>query len=230
MEDFVVKPDAADNTLVQFEFPFKLEGKATDSELIETLEDGDILIDGMAVSFDGVDRENENFKEGCLQEGIKSFLDGGAALCYHHKHDKVLGRVMEMVEVPGKGYKVKARVDGAIAKHPELGTIYSQIKNGSLKNFSLGGFFKRELTPDGARISAVDPTELSVTGVPVLANGTQFSVVGGKALENFAPEPEEDNAPDYKAVLDGLDNFEASLDVFTGETPSSKLADCQAAL
>jgi hypothetical protein len=34
-------------------------------------------------------------------------------------------------------------VDGAIRSHPELGTLYQQIKNGTLTGLSLAGYFKR---------------------------------------------------------------------------------------
>jgi hypothetical protein len=49
-----------------------------------------------------------------------------------------------MAEVPGVGIRVKARVDGAIRSHPELGTLYHQIKNGTLTGLSLAGYFKRD--------------------------------------------------------------------------------------
>lgn len=185
--ELFVQPLPTDSDTFAFNFPFQLDVKALEDgspgELVHELDDGDLIIEGMAVSFSGVDRENENFAPGCLKEGLKAFLAGPAALCFHHKHAQVLGRVLEMEEVEGKGIRMKARVDGAIKNHPELGTIYAQIKNGTLRHLSLGGFFRRTLTSVGQRISHVDPTELSVTGVPVMADGTSFAVVAGKALE-----------------------------------------------
>ncbi len=110
-------------------------------------------------------------------------------MAFHHDHKMVLGKVLDMKEVAGKGLWVKARVDGAIARHPVLGTIYEQIKNETLSSLSLGGFFKRAATAAGTRIVDMDFVELSVTGTPTLAKGTSFSVVAGKALQStYVPD------------------------------------------
>jgi HK97 family phage prohead protease len=137
-----------------------------------------MLLEGFAVIFAGLDREAENFAPGCLTRACKAFLEGSAPLCFHHKTADVLGKVLEMNEVPGVGIRVKARVDGAIKTHPTLGTLYQQVKDGTLTGLSLGGFFKRL----GNKIVEVDPTELSVTGVPTHTRPA-FAVVSGKALE-----------------------------------------------
>lgn len=180
----MVKPLEGHDDLVQFRFDFTLEGKAVDevqSQVVTETEDGDLLIEGYAAVFDGIDRAGENFAPGAFQEGIKSFLNGQAALCYHHKHDKCLGKVLALEEEEGKGLKMRARVDGAIRNHPELGTIYQQIKRGTLNALSVGGLFKRALTEAGQKITAVDFSEVSVTPVPCHP-GTSFAVVAGKAL------------------------------------------------
>lgn len=209
-----VRPLKEDNSVVAFQFPFQLAGKSLDdgarASVVTEQDNGDLLIDGMAAVFDGLDRQSEQFAPGSLAAGIKAFLAGGAPLCFHHKHDQVLGRVLEMEEVEGKGIRALARVDGAIKNHPVLGTIYEQIKNGSIASYSLGGFFKRAMTPNGPRIVHVDPTELSATAVPVMANGTQFSVIAGKALENFNTDPIPDELSEgvlvqLSSVLDGLE-------------------------
>jgi HK97 family phage prohead protease len=158
---------------------FQYGGKASN---VYELSDGDLIIEGFAADFSGVDREDENFTDGAFQRGIKSFLDGPASLCYHHKHAMVLGKVLNLEEVPGRGLKMRARIDGAIKNHPELGVIYEQIKRGTLTALSVGGFFKRKLTNAGHRICDVDFTEISVTGVPV-HTGPAFAVVAGKALQ-----------------------------------------------
>lgn len=166
--------------LVEFTFPFSLEGKA-ETGIVEELEDGDLIIDGWAASFDGIDRQGENFIPGAFQRGIKAFLEGSAPLCYHHKPDHVLGKVLALEEIEGKGLRMRARVDGAIRSHPVLGTLYTQIKRGTLKNLSVGGYFKRVATAAGKRIGDMDFTEISITGVPVHTKPA-FSVVAGKAL------------------------------------------------
>jgi HK97 family phage prohead protease len=145
-------------------------------------EDGDLILEGWAAEFEGIDRHGENFAPGAFERGIKAFLDGPATLAYHHKHDHVLGKVLDLREVPGRGLWMRARVDGAIRTHPVLGTIYSQIRRGTLRALSVGGFFRRVLTPAGYRIGDMDFTEISVTGVPAHVKPA-FSVVAAKALE-----------------------------------------------
>lgn len=191
--DLFVNPVKGDEDLFAFRFDFVPEGKAVEGgndSVVTEDENGDLIIEGYAAVFDGLDRQNENFAEGAFQQGIKSFLSGQSSLCFHHKHDKLLGRVLELEEEEGKGLRMKARVDGAIRNHPELGTYYEQIKNGSLNALSVGGFFKRALTAAGRKIIGMDFTEISVTPVPVHP-GTNFAVVAGKALDSGITEPEE---------------------------------------
>jgi HK97 family phage prohead protease len=214
-DSLFVKP-VPESDLVAFQFPFELEGKALDDgstpQVVEALEDGDLIIQGWAAEFDGVDRQGENFTDGAFQRGIKSFLAGGAPLCFHHKHDQVLGQVLDLEEVEGKGLKMRARVDGAIKDHPTLGTIYQQIKRGTLKNLSVGGFFRRTLTPAGYRIGDMDFTEISVTGVPVHPKPA-FSVVAGKALESSdAAQVETPEEYDLSGLNAALDSLSQSLD------------------
>lgn len=184
-----VRPVENDPDLFSYRFDFvpeAPEGKA----LVEEQPNGDLIIEGYAAVFDGQDRQNENFIDGAFQQGIKSFLGGQASLCYHHKHDQLLGKVLDLREEEGKGLKMRARVDGAIAKHPVLGTYYEQIKNGSLNALSIGGFFRRKLTEAGQKIAKCDFTEISVTPVPVHP-GTNFAVVAGKALRDMPTIPDE---------------------------------------
>lgn len=211
--------------IVAFQFPVKLEAKALDDgspgAIVEVLEDGDLIIAGFAAEFEGQDRQGENFTDGAFQRGIKAFLEGPASLCFHHKAEKVLGKVLELTEVPGRGLWMKARVDGAIQKHPELGTLYSQIKKGTLTGLSVGGFFKRMLTAAGRKISDMDFTEISVTPVPMHAKPA-FSVVAGKALEDqivvgdTLPPTDEPYAIDEgKAAAAVLDSLSGVLDSLT---------------
>jgi HK97 family phage prohead protease len=182
--DFFVKPIDGHDDLLAFSYDFGVKALEDGGETVTELENGDLIIEGMAAVFDGVDRQDENFTDGAFQRGIKSFLGGQASLCFHHKNSKCLGKVLDLQEIEGKGLKMKARVDGAIKSHPELGTYYHQIKNGTLSGLSVGGFFKRKLTEKGWRITDMDFTEISVTPVPVHP-GTNFAVVAGKALADL---------------------------------------------
>lgn len=182
---FVKPVEGADDTFA-FSYDFLIEGKAVDNEpqsTVTELENGDLIIEGYAAVFEGIDREGENFMGGAFQRGIKSFLDGQASLCYHHKHDHAIGSVLDLREEEGKGLWMRARVDNQPESSP-LRWIYNGIKKGSMKGLSVGGFFKRKLTGLGWRIADMDFTEISVTPVPVHP-GTNFAVVAGKALEDL---------------------------------------------
>jgi HK97 family phage prohead protease len=187
LSSFSVKPVPEHEDLIAFGYDFSVKALTEEADVVTTEDNGDLIIEGWAADFSGVDRQGENFADGAFQRGIKSFLEGAAALCFHHKTDKVLGKVLDLQEVEGKGLKMRARVDGAIRQHPELGTYYEQIKNGTLKGLSVGGFFKRKLTELGPRIIGVDFTEVSVTGVPVHP-APSFAVVAGKALSIEMPK------------------------------------------
>lgn len=184
-----------------FRFAVPMEQKAlADGEAVTVEDNGDIIIEGYAAVWEGDDREGENFAPGAFQRAAKSFVEGQGALCFHHKHDHVLGRV-ENLEEDGKGLKMKARVDGAIQDHPVLGTIYKQIKSGTLRGLSVGGFFKRAMIEGKRRIADMDFTEISVTGVPV-HTGPSFAVVAGKALASEIKVPE--NVPNPEIPEDEI--------------------------
>lgn len=163
---------------------FELQGKALESKPVTVLEDGDLLIEGWAADFEGLDRQGENFTRGAFEHSIKTFLNGSAALCFHHKHDLAIGSVLELREVEGKGLYMKARVDRQGPSSP-LRYIYDGIRKGSYRGLSVGGFFKRKRTASGWRISSVDFTEVSVTPVPVHPR-TSLAVIAGKALDDAA--------------------------------------------
>ena len=201
-----VKPVDGHDDLFAFNYGFALEGKAAEDTVVTELDDGDLLISGWAATFDGVDREGENFEPGAFQRGIKSFLNGQAALCYHHKHDQGIGKVLKLEEVEGKGLYMEARVDKQEPSSP-LHYIYNGIKKGTYNGLSCGGFFKRRMTERGPRIANMDFTEISVTPVPVHP-GTNFAVIAGKALEQ---EVEEDQP---EAPLEQLERLTASLQTF----------------
>lgn len=222
----VLAPVDGDIEKVSFQFPFQIEGKALgEAPTVEILEDGDLIIEGWASEFEGNDRQGENFAPDAFERSIKGFLDGSAPLCYHHKHDKVLGKVLDLEEVKDRGLRMRARVDGAIKDHPELGAIYHQIKKGTLNALSVGGFFRRKLTGDGPKICDMDFLEISVTGVPVHPKPA-FAVVAGKALDDFPVEPKQKGKGKKKAekeMLRSLDGALSSLEaVFEGKASKPK--------
>jgi hypothetical protein len=191
---------------------FTWEGKALSAvELAE----GDLLLDGLAVVFAGLDRDGENFAPGSFRRAGKAFLEGSAPLCFHHHPSQVIGKVLEAYEVPGIGVRIKARVDGAIKDHPTLGPIYHQIRKGTLTGLSWGGFLKRL----GNMIVDIDPTELSVTGTPTHSQPA-FAVVEGKSLELALVEDELENLTwlrdrlhERDRELDQLDTMVAKINL-----------------
>jgi HK97 family phage prohead protease len=228
-----LRPVEGNDDLFQFRFDFSLEGKAVEDvvqPVVTELDDGDLLIEGYAAVWEGDDRQGENFAPGAFQRGIEKFLKGQAALCYHHKHDKCLGKVLDLKE-EGKGLKMRARVDGAIKGHPELGTIYQQIKRGTYNGLSTFGYFTRGLIEGAKKIVDVDLTEISVTPVPVHP-GTSLAVVAGKALASdiAIPEPpkveedEEIREDDLRAIgylVEELDNFFRRIEDSVGKRKDS---------
>lgn len=201
LTDVLVQPVEGKEDLFKFRFDFGVapEGKSADNLSIDAdsvteLDNGDLRIAGYAAVFDGLDRQNENFVEGAFERGIKSFLNGQAALCFNHEFDKGIGHVEKLEEHEGKGLYMEARVDHQPETSP-LRYIYNAVKKGTYKGLSVGGFFKRKLLPAGFRIADMDFTDVSVCPVAVHP-GTKFSVIAGKALRDIdipaKPEVEED--------------------------------------
>jgi len=197
LEDFMVKPVPGKDELVAFQFDFVLEGKALDNgETAPTVtveENGDLIIEGWAASFEGLDRQGENFVPGAFERGIKSFLNGQAALCFHHQADKGIGTVLGLEEKP-EGLWMRARVDHQPESSP-LRYIYNAVKKGSYKGLSVGGFFKRALVEGRRMIADLDMTEISVTPVAQHPK-TKFAVVAGKALTSDLTAPDGVTLPE----------------------------------
>lgn len=207
--DFFVKAVEGHDDMAAFQFDFELgEGKAlSDSIVEEDVETGDLIIEGYAAVFDGLDREGENFAPGAFTRGCKAFLSHSAPLCFHHSKRDVLGKVLDLREEEGKGLWMRARIDGAIKSHPTLGTIYNQIKRGTFNGLSVQGFFKRALQEGGPKIVDMDFTEISVTAAPV-HTGPRFAVVGSKALSDIEFPGSPDQKEDIRA---GLMEFEGQV-------------------
>lgn len=213
--DFLVRPVEGHPDVLAFRHDFVLEGKAledggTAPTVIEE-ENGDLIIEGWAASFEGLDRQGENFVPGAFQRGIKAFLDGQSALCFHHQNDKGIGSVLDLQE-KDEGLWMKARVDYQPESSP-LRYIYNAVKKGSYKGLSVGGFFKRALVKGRKMIADMDFTEISITPV-AMHRKTKFAVVAGKALDDFVPEaPDDEDAPEEgKAFKESLAGLGEALD------------------
>jgi HK97 family phage prohead protease len=178
-----------------FQFDFALDADAS----VE-LEGKALRIEGYAAGFDR-DREGEAFMPGVFDKGLEKYFKRNPVLCYHHHTDQALG-VVEEAKLDGKGLFVKAKLDD-----PEPGTpladVYNKVKSGTIKGFSVGGIFRRKMTPQGPRIHEADVAEISVTPVP-MEPGSLFALAG-KAFGN---------EPDLGAALAAL---EAAVDTFEGK-------------
>lgn len=166
------------NDSAPFTFDFALDGKA----VVEAEADGCLRIEGYAAGFDR-DRENEAFLPQVFERGFEKYFQSNPILCYHHHTDQALG-VVEDARLDGKGLFIKAKLDD-----PEPGTpladVYNKVKSGTIKGFSVGGIFKRKMTPHGPRIHKADIAEISVTPVP-MEPGSLFALAGkafGSELE-----------------------------------------------
>lgn len=133
---------------------------------VEETERGDLIIRGYAAVWDGEDRVGDSFDAKAFSDGITDFLGSQATLLYHHRKDLPIGKVLELVP-DSYGLRFKARVDGAIATSPQLGTVYQQIRRGTINGVSVGGRFTRSRAGGKSVIQAVDLTEVSLTSQPM---------------------------------------------------------------
>lgn len=176
---------------------------ALDADARVELEGKALRIEGYAAGFDR-DRENEAFERGVFDKGLEKYFQRNPILCYHHHTDQALG-VVEEAKLDGKGLFVKARLDD-----PEPGTpladVYNKVKSGTIKGFSVGGIFKRKMTPKGPRIHEADVAEISVTPVP-MEPGSLFALAG----KAFGTEEE------LEAELAALAKFEAAVTALEGK-------------
>lgn len=219
LADFSIKAVEGHPDVLAFSHDFWLEGKALDNEesapIVSELENGDLIIEGWAASFEGLDREGENFVDGAFQRGMKAFLDGQSALCFHHYNDKGIGTVLDLKEVSGQGLWMKARVDHQPESSP-LRYIYNGIKKGSYKGLSVRGFFKRALVNGRRMIADMDFTEISVTPVAVHPK-TKFAVVAGKALASDLKVPEGVSVPVEGEIRDeDFEMYQHALNLIAG--------------
>ena len=176
---------------------------ALDAEARVELEGKALRIEGYAAGFDR-DREGEAFERGVFDKGLEKYFERNPILCYHHHTDQALG-VVEEAKLDGKGLFVKARLDDPEPNTP-LADVYNKVKSGTIKGFSVGGIFKRKMTPHGPRIHTADIAEISVTPVP-MEPGSLFELAG-KAFGNDA---------DQERAFEALNALSAALDEFEGK-------------
>ena len=153
-----------------------IEGKSMTS-------DG-LLIEGQAGGV-AIDRKGDSFLPGVLARGVQTYMRQNPVLCYHHDTGAALG-VVEKAYADGAGnLRIRARLDD-----PEPGTplsdVWKKVKSGTIKGLSVGGIFKRKMTPEGVRIYAADIYEISITPVPMERNSL-FTVVGKAVGAESAP-------------------------------------------
>jgi len=148
---------------------------------VEEGDDGTLYIEGLAADFE-TDRDAEAFEPGAFQRGLDAYM-ANPVLMHVHRPDEQLGQVTEAT-LGAKGLHVKGEIprppDGTWAAH-----AYNLIKRGMMRGFSVGGAFKRHMTPDGPRIFEVDLQEISVAPIPV--NPRTLYGVAGKA---FGEDPD----------------------------------------
>jgi phage head maturation protease len=223
-EDFFIKPVEGHPDLFAFRHDFMLEGKALEdgskAPTVTEQENGDLIIEGWAASFEGLDREGENFTP-TIERGVKAFLEGQSALCVHHQADKGIGTVLNL-DIKPEGLWTRARVDFQPESSP-LRYIYNAVKKGSYKGLSLGGFFKRALVKGRRMIVDADFTELSITPVAVHPK-TRFAVVAGKALTSDIVEMDEPelSAEEIEKFAQALNKYQATLEQFTTQDKTSE--------
>jgi len=153
-----------------FDLGFVLDSKS----VVEREADGRLRIEGYAATL-GLDRKDEAFLPGVFEKGLDKYFRDNPVLLYHHNYDKALGKVEEC-KLDGKGLFVKAVLDDP-EPNTELADVYNKVKSGTIKGFSIGGIFKRKMTPQGPRVHQADFAEISVTPLP-LEPGSLFDLAG----------------------------------------------------
>lgn len=187
-----------------FELGFVLDGKS----VVEKQADGKLRIEGYAATL-GLDRKDEAFLPGVFEKGLDKYFKDNPVLLYHHHYDQALGTVEE-VKLDGKGLFVKAALDDPEPNTP-LADVYNKVKSGTIKGFSIGGIFKRKMTPNGPRVHHADFAEISVTPLPLEA-GSLFALAG----KAFGAEDEQE------AAVASLTNLFDTLDDLASKAVSAE--------
>lgn len=170
-------------------------------------ERGDLIVTGLAASFEGLDREGEQFLRGAFRDSIKRFLTqpSGAPLCFNHKKTQPIGQVLDLSETD-EGLQFKALVAKQEPSSP-LYYIWDGIRRGIYKGVSVGGLFKRKLMEGGWRIVTADLTEISIAPVP-MSTSTFAYATEVKSMMDFC---EAGITPDLDSIAGELQDLERRM-------------------
>lgn len=186
------------------------------------LESGAMLIEGWGANWSW-DLQDERFSRSAFNRSLKKWLAGSAPLCYAHRRDEVIGKVIG-AEVRDEGVWLKAIVDPQPVSSP-LRYIIDGIRRGRIAALSCAGVFKRKQTPEGPVITDVELVEWSAAPISI-GRGTSFQVIAGKAL---TPEAVEGKAINAKGQLvedtESLREVKATLTTMRKSLEAKALAD-----
>ncbi len=196
---------------------------------IKAAEDEDtILIEGFA-NTTTVDRVGDIIlEEAWLKGGLDNYLKNPIILAYH-KHDKPVGKMIDY-SVNNQGLKITAEI------LQSTGEIYSLIKSGVLKTFSVGFRTKDadyDVDTDLFVIKDLELMEISVVSIPANADST-FSIKKSLKTDEeytlFKSEFDKDTGTVIaeEVSLDNSDNIEETI--MTEKTKSEIEAEIRATI
>ncbi|UWE03481.1 HK97 family phage prohead protease [Laceyella sacchari] len=126
-------------------------------------EEGALLLEGYASTFHERDRHGDTIDPKAFDDSIEQYMKNPILLAYHD-HKKPIGQVLE-AHLDQRGLYVVAQVNRS--PDPHLEGIRKQIELGTLRSFSIGGYFhRRQLAPHRHLIEKIDLVEISVVSVP----------------------------------------------------------------
>ena len=132
-------------------------------EMKKAISDDKVYIYGVASTSD-IDRDNDAIDIGSLDSAFDKYLSSNPALLYNHDTDKIIGKVLSVHKQYQSGVvddqlRVVAVLSDTVDKD-----VKTQILEGSLKSFSIGGRGRVV----NKRLTITDLYEVSV--VPIGAN------------------------------------------------------------
>jgi HK97 family phage prohead protease len=141
---------------------FSLTGRKSVSQ--ETTADGRLRFEGLAAGYDE-DRDEEAFLPGAFEKGVREWIRRGGILLWNHSFGKPMGVVTDANITP-HGLVIKGVLDDP-EPGTELADIHRKVASGTVRGLSIGGKFKRRMTPAGVRIYEADIIECSLCAAPV---------------------------------------------------------------
>jgi HK97 family phage prohead protease len=143
--------------------------------------DGTLILRGYGSTF-FEDRDHDVVTPDALRGAVGKFLENPVLLLQHNP-EKVIGRVTSAV-VDQVGLLVEAEVPPPPpGSEPWHVKAYSDIRNGLLRAFSIGGWFRRAKN----LITSMDLLELSVVSIP--SNAAALFQLTTKAYRPLRPQP-----------------------------------------